>query len=180
MTRTIVVPAELGGAALDELKGWLALTRDAEDALLTGLLASALDAAEAFTGTMPLVQTCEEIRPAARVWHVLGTRPIGAITSVESVAADGTRHTLPIDAYQIELAADGTGSVRVTGATQQRIAVRFVAGLAPAWTSLPEGLRHGVVRLAAHLYRERDGDTLGRLPSAVSALWRPWRRMRIA
>jgi hypothetical protein len=37
-----------------------------------------------------------------------------------------------------------------------------------------------VVRLAADAYRRRDGDGAGsQPPTAVAALWRPWRRMRL-
>jgi uncharacterized phiE125 gp8 family phage protein len=62
-----------------------------------------------------------------------------------------------------------------------RIAVRFAAGLAPEWAGLPDGLRHGVVRLAADGYRRRDGDGPGaQPPAAVAALWRPWRRLSVA
>ena len=62
-----------------------------------------------------------------------------------------------------------------------RIAVRFVAGLAPGWNGLPESLRHGVIRLAAHQHRMRESSTADPIPpAAVTALWRPWRRMRLA
>jgi uncharacterized phiE125 gp8 family phage protein len=62
-----------------------------------------------------------------------------------------------------------------------RVAVRFTAGLAPDWAALPEALRHGVLRLAAHQYRQREGDQQSALPpAAVAALWRPWRRLRLA
>lgn len=46
------------------------------------------------------------------------------------------------------------------------------------WSALPEALRHGVIRLAAHLYRDGDGAAAAP-PAAVAALWRPWRRMRL-
>jgi hypothetical protein len=46
---------------------------------------------------------------------------------------------------------------------------------------LPEGIRQGALRLAAHQYRERDVDAPQPVPpAAVAALWRPWRRMRLA
>ena len=49
------------------------------------------------------------------------------------------------------------------------------------WADLPESLRHGVVRLAAHHFRQRESDsTLLMPPAAIAALWRPWRRMRVA
>ena len=52
-------------------------------------------------------------------------------------------------------------------------------GLAPtAWDQLPEALRHGIVRCAAHHYRERDTPQ-AQLPLAVAALWRPYRAVRL-
>lgn len=180
MRRAILAPAELGGAALGELKSWLAITTNGEDALLAGLLGAAVEACEGFTGTMPLQQTCEEVHTASPGWQRLMTAPVQAITGVEGIPAEGPRFALASDALELELEADGSGMVRVLrqGAAG-RIAVRFVAGLAPGWGSLPEGLRHGIVRLAAHLYRERDAADPAQPPAAVTALWRPWRRVRI-
>lgn len=181
MRRAILAPAELGGAALGELKSWLAITTNAEDSLLNGLLGAAAEACEGFTGAMPLQQTCEEVHTASPGWQSLRTAPVQAITGVDGIPAEGPRFALASDAYEIELGADGTGMVRIlrSGAAG-RIVVRFVAGLAPGWGSLPEALRHGIVRLAAHLYRERDAADPVQPPAAVNALWRPWRRMRLA
>ena len=180
MQRTTPTPPELPAAALDELKQWLAIRSSADDAALTGLLRTALEMCEAFTGTMPLACTCEELLPASGEWQTLATRPVQAITGVEAIPAEGARYVLALDAYAIDLAADGAGLVRVTRqGTAGRIAVRFTAGLAPAWEVLPEGLRHGVVRLAAHHWRLRDSGADAGPPAAVAALWRPWRRVRL-
>jgi uncharacterized phiE125 gp8 family phage protein len=181
MKRAIIAPAEIGGAALDELKQWLAITTSSEDDTLLALLRTSLDACEAFTNIMPLAATCEEIIPARREWQVLATRPVQAITGVEGIPAEGARFTFAADAFEIDLDADGGGVVRIIrqGAAG-RIAVRFVAGFSPGWGSLPDGLRHGIIRLAAHYYRERDSGDSGSPPTAVTALWRPWRKARIA
>jgi uncharacterized phiE125 gp8 family phage protein len=65
----------------------------------------------------------------------------------------------------------------VTGAIEQaRVLVRYRAGLAADWNGVPEPLRQGIVRLAAHLYGARGG-TEGPAPASVAALWRPFRRL---
>lgn len=180
MQRTIVAPAELPGAALAELKQWLAVRSPADDAALTALLRAALETCEAFTGAMPLASACEEVLTASGEWQRLATRPVIAITAVEAIPAEGPRYPLAADAYQIELEADGSGLIRVVRqGNAGRVAVRFSAGLAPAWELLPEGLRHGVVRLAAHHWRIRDSGADAAPPAAVAALWRPWRRVRL-
>ena len=180
MQRTIVAPAELPGAALDELKQWLAIRSASDDAALAGLLRTGLETCEAFTGAMPVSCLCEEILPASADWHALSARPVVAIAGIEGIPADGARFALAPDAYEVDIAADGTGQVRVVRqGSAGRVAVRFTAGLAPTWELLPEGLRHGIVRLAAHNWRARDSAADAGPPAAVAALWRPWRRMRL-
>ena len=182
MKRAILVPAVLPGPALAELKDWLAITTTRDDETLSALLRAALDTCEAFTGTMVLEATCEEVLRSAYDWQRIATAPVVSIISVEQMATDGTRGALPVDGYLIDITADGCGRVRLTRAiAETRIVVRFDAGLAPDWESLPEGLRHGIIRLAAHQYRERDqSDAKMATPAAIAALWQPWRRMRLA
>lgn len=182
MKRAIVTPAPLAPAALAELKDWLGITTQAEDAQLGALLGMALEACEGFTGAMPLQQECEELLPAQTGWQQLAARPVQAITAVQGIPAEGSRFALPADNYAIELGADGEGRVLVHNpGAAGRIAVRFAAGLAADWSSLPEGLRHGVLRLAAFNYRQREAEDGGSAPpAAIAALWRPWRRMRLA
>ena len=177
MRRTIIAPAVLPAAALAELKQWLGISVSADDAPLTRLLAVAMEACEGFTGRMPLAQTCEEALLAQGGWQRLATRPVTAVLAVRRI--DGT--ALPADAYALELDADGSARVRLFAAEPPRTTMRFTAGLAATWEALPESLRHGIVRLAAHQHRERENAGGAPLPPAsVVALWRPWRRVRLA
>ena len=173
-------------AALAEVKDWLAITSSASDAVLAGLLRASLDLFEAFTGQMALEATCEEVLPAGLAgWQVLTSRPVLAMTGMEGIPAEGARFAMAADAFEVDLGADGSGRVRVLRqGTAGRVAVRLSAGLSPDWDSLPQALRHGVIRLAAYQYRARDADapasaSLAAPPAAVAALWRPWRRFRL-
>jgi len=182
MKRAIVTPATLAPAALAELKQWLGITTAQDDAALTALLRAALETCEAFTGMMPLETVCEEVQDVTSAWQILVTRPVQAITAVAGIDAAGIRTDLPGTVYAIELDADGGGRVQVMApGTAQRLAITFIAGMAQHWDNLPDGLRHGIVRLAAHQHRERENGGASPLPPAsVAALWRPWRRMRLA
>ncbi len=182
MKRAIVTPAALAPAALSELKDWLGITTPADDTQLTALLRAALEMCEHFTGTMPLQQDCEEVLPASTAWQAFSTRPVQAITAIEGIPAEGARFALPIGNYAIELDPGGGGRVLVSNpGAAGRIAVRLTAGLAPDWASLPELLRHGILRLAAFQYRQREDVAAPTTPpAAVAALWRPWRRLRLA
>lgn len=181
MKRAFVTPPVLPGAALAELKQWLGISAPHDDAGLATLLRAALDMCEAFTGILPIEAACEETLPAASAWQALSTRPVHAITMVDGLPADGARFALPAANYAIDIEADGTGKVLVMNpASAGRVVVRFTAGLAGEWEDLPEALRHGMIRLAAHQHRARDDDRAGPVPPAsVAALWRPWRRLRL-
>ncbi|MBC2670511.1 hypothetical protein ACFOON_10850 [Novosphingobium piscinae] len=184
MKRTIVTPAPLAPAALGALRDWLGIASgaSAEDAMLTGLLRAALDSCEAFTGVLPLQAGCEERFAPDPGWQALATAPVQAILAVQGQPPSGPRQDLPSAAYAVELGADGSGRVRILAPGGVALfVVRYTAGLAPDWASLPDGLRHGLLRLAAHLYRQRDGDGAdpAQPPAAIAALWRPWRGLRL-
>lgn len=179
MQRAIVTPADMAGAALGELKSWLAITTTRDDPGLITLLQAALDMCEAFTGLMPLAAECQEMLAPLAGWQLLRTRPVQAIHGVARRDAAGEWHDLRASDYAIDLLADGGGRVRVNGDAAVRVS--FTAGLASEWTSLPAALRHGIVRLAADQFEQR-GTSAPRTapPACVVALWQPWRRMRLA
>jgi uncharacterized phiE125 gp8 family phage protein len=149
-----------------------------EDALIEELSATALLLCEAFCGRIAIVRAAEEVLPCAATWRRLGAGPVRSITSVEGLPADGAAFALPVDAYAIDIDADGAGWIRVTApGAAGRVRVTYQAGLASGWDALPEPLRQGAVRLATHLFTHRDDAKEGAPPAAVAALWRPWRRI---
>ena len=161
---------------LGEVKAFLRLANGEEDALVAGFLRSASATCEAFTG-LALVEREVRETVAPGVWRRLGVAPVRAIDGVAAVAIDGSEGAVPADGYRIDIDAAGDGWVRVVG-EEQRARVTYSAGLAADWNGLPEPLRQGIVRLAAHLYVAR-GEAEAAPPACVAALWRPWRRLRL-
>lgn len=183
MKRAIVAPPALSSAALTELKAWLGISRSADDGELTALLRTAFEICEGFIGAVPLQSGCEETLVASGEWQVLSARPVRAITALAALDLAGTRTALAGSDYEFDIDADGAGRVRLRRSiTQPRIVATYSAGLAADWAGLPDAIRHGVIRLCAHQHRGRDDDrkAVPVPPSVVAALWRPWRRMRLA
>jgi uncharacterized phiE125 gp8 family phage protein len=174
----LVLPPEAVGAA----KAYLRVERADEDGLIAALVLAAAELCEAFVGGPLLVRGFTETIPAGRAWRRLTRTPVRAITLVEAVEPDGAAGALPGGAYGVDIDAAGDGWVRATAPGEaRRIRVGYQAGLAGAWADLPAGLRQGILRLAAHFYTNRAAES-GRAvepPAAVTALWRPYRRIRL-
>ena len=156
-------------ASLAELKAYLRIETSGEDGVLAGLLRSASALCEQFVGQWLIVRGAQEMVAGDGSWQRLTARPVVGIESVEAVEADGMAVALPV----------GEGWVRSTRAGDgRRLLVRYSAGMASEMNGLPEALRQGIVRLAAEHFSAR-GTEGAAPPAVVSALWRPWRRMRL-
>ena len=181
MKRIIVQPADLSVEALAEFKQWLGISQPNEDAQLQQLLHASMELCEGFIRQMPIESGSEEILQSSRDWQCLDTCPVRAITGVSAIASDGSRITVASGNFEIEIDADGKGKVRLLALPSEgKVVVSFVAGIAANWGSLPDGLRQGILRAAAFLYRDRDSAGAATPPASISALWLPWRRIRIA
>ncbi|MDO7843743.1 head-tail connector protein [Sphingomonas immobilis] len=169
-------------AALGEVKAVLRVVSDDEDALVVAFVEAALGLAERFTGQVLIAREMRAVLAAQAAWQCVGAGPVRAITSVEAIGAiengDGAV-VLGSAAYAVDIDAGGEGWVRsIDAGAAKRIAVTFVAGAAADWAGVPGPLRQGVVLLAAHLFTARDERDAP--PAAVTALWRPFRRLALA
>jgi uncharacterized phiE125 gp8 family phage protein len=174
-------PMALPPAALAEAKTYLRIQGSDEDGLIGELLASAAGLCEQFSGQALLTRAFTETVAPSPVWKRLTASPVRSISALEALATGGAAAPLGGGDYSIDIDASGDGWVRILnpgGAARMRVS--YEAGLAAEWDGLPEALRQGVVRLAAHFYVERDRVASGEPPAAVAALWRPFRRLRLA
>jgi uncharacterized phiE125 gp8 family phage protein len=164
---------------LEDLKAYLRITGTQEDGLLARLLASATGLCELFTGQWLVVRQAREVVAAKAEWQRLAARPVVAVSAVEGWSDAGVASVLPVEGYAVDIDANGEAWVRVRAPGVARVRVTYSAGLASEMAAVPAGLGQGIVRLAADHYATREGGE-GAPPAAVTALWRPWRRMRLS
>jgi uncharacterized phiE125 gp8 family phage protein len=169
-----------GEAALAELKHWLGISRPNDDDTLSQLLDASLTICEAFTGKAPLRQTVEEIIPLAGSWQELVSRPVRELTGAALVAADGSREAFAAPSDALVWQIGPSACVRQLRPLEgEALALQLVVGIGADWNSLPAPLRQGIIRLAAHHYRDRESKSGAVPPASVTALWRPWREVRL-
>jgi uncharacterized phiE125 gp8 family phage protein len=170
-----LVPAAVLPASLAELKDLLRIEHDIEDALLAGLLRAATDMAENHLGHVLVQQLFEQRTPLQGSGQIVLER--APLINVISITVDGV--TVATDAYVVETTPVGISHVTLQAADGAEAVVRFTAGVAQNWNELSEQLRFGILRQAAHLYMHRDSIAVTAIPSAVLALWQPFRRVQL-
>ena len=166
--------------SLSEAQGFVRVETGEEEAILAGLIRTASALCEAFLNQVVIARPFTEQVPLSGDWQRLQAAPVRSIDGVELIALDGTATLLAPDAYAIDIDSAGDGWVRVISAgAGRRVRVTGIAGMATESNAVPEPIRQGVLRLVAYLFASRDGAG-GEPPAAVTALWRPYRRMRLA
>ena len=176
----IVEEPGVPAVTMAEAQAFVRIETGEEEALLAGLVRTACGLCEAFINQALTTRQFREDLTASGQWQRLGRSPVQAILSVEAVGIDGVATPLPAGSHGVDIDASGDGWVRVTDVgAARRVRVTATAGMAASSNEVPEPLRQGILRLVAHLFASRDGDG-GEPPAAVTALWRPYRRMRLS
>lgn len=166
--------------SLSEAQAFVRAETGEEEALLAGLIRTASSLCESFLNQVVMARPFREELKIGGAWERLQLTPVRSIDTVEAVANDGTLTPLAVGTYSIDIDSTGDGWVRLLDANAtQPIRVSGTAGMATQANDIPEPIRQGVLRLTAHLYTARDGNNAGP-PAAVTALWRPYRRARLA
>ncbi len=168
---TLVLGNPDRAAAIGAVKARLRVVNTDEDALIAAYAETALGLCERVIGQATIARTMTQALNGCGGWQRLAARPVTAISAVRDPAGQ----PLAADVYAVDIDADGLGWVRLPPGTRARAG--FTAGLAADWPGLPAAIRDGAAMLAAHLFDDRTGAAP--VPAAVTALWRPFRVMRL-
>jgi uncharacterized phiE125 gp8 family phage protein len=165
---------------MSEAQAYVRIETGEEEALLAGLIRTASGLCEAFINQVVVARDFELDVPASGAWERLPITPVRSMSSVAGIDANGVVTTIDGTGYRLDIDFAGDGWVRLDRDVEaSRIRVGGRAGMAEEENGVPEPIRQGVLRLVAHLFTTRDG-TRGEAPAAVTALWRPYRRIRLA
>lgn len=164
---------------VSEAQAFVRIETGDEEAILAGLIRTASALCEAFLGQLVIARDFQVDVPANSSWERLPLTPVRSITQVDVLDAAGGLQALTAGAFAVDIDSSGDGWVRLIEPGEQiRMRVSGTAGIAADQNGVPEPIRQGVIRLVTHLFAARDGGG-GEMPAAVTALWRPYRRLRM-
>ena len=168
--------------SIPEVRAFLRIDGEQEDALLAALVRSARTVCESFIGKRLLRAEYSEDFLLSQASHVrLGERPFHVLTLAQLERAQGGFEPLSEDEYRLDETADGSVEMRVLTpySRNDRLHVRYRAGSYDDWNQVPEPIRHGLMRMVAHFHTHRDSMQDDRPPAIIAALWRPYRMLRL-
>jgi uncharacterized phiE125 gp8 family phage protein len=170
----------LPAVTMSEAQAYVRIETGEEEAVLAGLVRTASALCEAFLNQVVIARAFGEELVASAAWQRLSVTPVRVISGVDAIDSAGIAAPLPTTGYAVDIDTSGDGWVRILDPTVTgRIRVNGSAGMASEENEVPEPIRQGVLRLIGHLFTSRDGGG-GEPPAAVTALWRPYRRMRFS
>ncbi len=162
-----------------ELRTYLRIETDAEDALLAGLIRAAASQVETWLGRLLLERTATERFADPGETLRLTAGPVAAVSAVTLTPPGGEPAPLAEADWRLVQRRDGAAEIQLLRGVEGEVRVTYRAGMAADWNGLPEELRLAVMRAAGHLHAHRDAAEDAGLPGAVRQLLAPWRRLRL-
>ena len=165
---------------MSEAQAYVRIETGEEEAVLAALIRTASGLCEAFINQVVVARPFECDLPSSSCWERLPITPVRSITDVAAVDPGGASTPLSSGTYSMDIDHSGDGWVRLGAVPSAgHLRVGGTAGMADDENGVPEPIRQGVLRLVSHLFTDRDGEG-AEPPAAVTALWRPYRRMHLS
>ncbi|HVY87151.1 MAG TPA: head-tail connector protein [Caulobacterales bacterium] len=186
MSTTILAPPASEPVSLAEAKLFLRVDHNAEDDLITTLIAAAREAVEAGCGRALITR---RVRESLDIWRreavngaVLGVGPVTNIVAVRLLADNGSQSVIDPERYRLEGSRDRPRLVFAAGlpATMRSaggVEIDYDAGFADDPADLPLALRLATLQIVGALYEARQGAAS--IPEAARALMRPFAPARL-
>ena len=115
--------------------------------------------------------------------------PLVSVTHVKTFNDSDNATTMASSRYFVDTASDYGRVVLRTGETwddmlrvANAIEITYVAGYGSVATSVPAGIRQGIIVLASHFFENPEmvikGQNISVIPTLVNSLWKPFRNIR--
>ena len=115
--------------------------------------------------------------------------PLVSVTHVKTFDDSDNATTMASSRYFVDTASDYGRVVLRTGETwddmlrvANAIEITYVAGYGSVATSVPAGIRQGIIVLSSHFFENPEmvikGQNISVIPTLVNSLWKPFRNIR--
>ena len=178
--------------ALAEARAWLRLDTDAEDGLVTTLIAAARLHVESLTGRALLTQSWRLVLdqwPADRI-VTLPVAPLISLSEIRAFDEDDDEHLVPLAQFMPETGVHPArlrlpATVAGMPALRQRLGLEidYVAGFGADAEAVPADIKAAMLQLVAYWFENRDAVLVAGsgavVPAGFDRTLSPYRRARL-
>lgn len=176
MAVAVVTPASTYPVTLAEARAHCRVDSTDEDSLIDGLIATATDHVERYTGRSLMDQTLAFYSDDFSDEMLLPRGPVQSVSSVKYYDADGVEQTLATSVYQVDIVSDPPRVLLADGQSwptvddrANAVTITYVAG----YEALPAAIKHAILLLIGQWHDQRSAVTSSPMiaaPHAVDAL----------
>ncbi|GGA93651.1 hypothetical protein GCM10011491_22330 [Brucella endophytica] len=188
MTMHIITPPAVEPVTLAEARAFLKISTANEDAVITQLLRTAREAVETQAGLALVTQTwrlhLDRWPRSGRI--ALYRYPVREVVEVRAYRPDGTPVIIAPGERHLHQGSRPQRlyfSQRVDSSSLGGLEIDFTAGFGDTGADVPDGLKHAILTLTAHLYEFRgafDGEAQPvSFPPAFDRQVALWRRVSL-
>jgi uncharacterized phiE125 gp8 family phage protein len=161
---------------LAQAKTFLRIEHAADDEPITRAITAARQAAEQYLRLALLTQTWDyAIANPCSGWIALPVGPAQSVVSVTLTAADLTTSVVAASNYR--LSVDGCALQLTPSLSAEKLAVRYIAGMATSIAEIPPTIIQGMLHHLSVLMENREGEVA--LPMQAIACYQPYRRVSL-
>ena len=180
MRLRLKTPPSVEPVSLEEAKNYLKVETADDDTLISSLIKSARELIERYLRKALITQTWEMVLDDGGSMVVIPRPPLQSVTSIKTIAEDGTETVEDPEKYIVELGYDSPGRVMLKSGQTWSIhrgfasfIVEFIAGYGDQASDVPEIIRQAILQLTAYFYENRGVEKV--IPFQVRNLINPYR-----
>ena len=168
-----------------ELKSFLRITHEGDDALLADMIKAARMFCENYTGKVFISRTFKIVFDRLNDNRIipLAKGPLVSVSSVKTFDADGSDVPISSEDYTVDanriLMNDGV-SLHLPPRNTRILEVNFIAGYGDAADDVPESIKQAILMKATYMYEQRGDIPVSAPFDMIASLLKPYKKIGVA
>ena len=181
----LIKPAQHEPIVLSEVRDYLKIETEQEDALLLGLISAARRACETYIGRFLIAQEwCLTLNGFSEKGCDIPFSPVMEIIKIE-IMGDDAFEEVPKDYYYLDksslmprVAFENGRNMPEVKVSHSGIKIYFKVGFGEDWNAVPEDIRQGILYWISAVYEHREGGKIEMFRKS-EMLWAAYRMVKL-
>lgn len=184
-TITQIAEPAIEPVSVSELKSFLRITHEGDDALLTDMIKAARMFCENYTGKVFISRTFKIVFDRLNNNRIipLAKGPLVSVSNVKTFDVDGNDVPISSDNYIIDtnrIVMNDGANLRLPARDTRILEVNFTAGYGNAAADVPESIKQAILMKATYMYEQRGDIPVSAPFDMIASLLKPYKKIGVA